>query len=433
MVIVGGGFGGLACARSLARKPVDVLLIDRYDYHRFTPLLYQVATALLTAADIAHPFRAIFRRASNVRCHHAVVTGVDLDQRVVRVSGCDEGEIPYDYLVLATGSENNYFGSASLAAHTLSMKTLAEAQRLRNHIVACLEHAAQTTDEPAREPWLTFVIVGGGPTGVEFTGALLELLKLVLGREYRELTPTSARVVLVEGTDRLLPSFPQRLSRYTQRVLERRGVETLTGALVKEATPDGVTLSDGRWIASRTVVWSAGIRATRIDGVSELAVGNSGRLPTDGCLHLRGRQDVFVVGDLASVHTEDGELPMLSPPAMQEGRYVAHFITDEVRERPVPRPFRYGDRGTMAVIGRNAAVARLWRLRLTGRVGWVTWLIVHLYYLVGFRNRAVVLINWAWNYIRKDRPIRMITQVDPDPLADEPTRPADPTKPAAHG
>lgn len=418
-MIVGGGFGGLACARGLAHKPVDVLLIDRRDYHHFTPLLYQVATALLTAPDIAHPFRAIFRRAPNVRFQHALVSAVDLEQRLVRTHGPGEDEIPYDYLVLATGSENNYFGSAPLAAHTLSMKTLPEAGRLRNHIIACLEHAAQLSNEAERGPWLTFVIVGGGPTGVEFTGALLELLKLVLGREYRELAPGAARVVLVEGTDRILPTFPAALSRYAQRVLARRGVEVVTDTLVQEAMPDGVLLSSGRRIASRTVVWSAGIRATSVPGASQLATEPSGRLPTDERLRLHGQRDVFAVGDLASVRAQNGELPMLSPPAMQEGRYVARVILDAERGSATKRAFRYHDRGTMAVIGRNAAVARLWRLRLTGRTGWLTWLVVHLYYLVGFRNRAVVLINWAWNYVRKDRPIRMITRVDPDPLADE--------------
>jgi NADH:ubiquinone reductase (H+-translocating) len=417
VVIVGGGFGGLACARKLTGRPVEVMLVDRRDYHQFTPLLYQVASALLTAPDISYPFRAAFRNAPNVHFRHAAVTGVDLARRLVHVTSA--GELHYDYLVLATGSENNYFGNQTLAAHTLSMKTLPRAQRLRNHVLACLEHAAQTTDERERGHWLTFVVIGGGPTGVEFTGALVELLKLVLGRDYPELPPAIARIVLVEGTDRILPVLPERLGRYARRVLERRGVEVVTGALVEQATPEGVLLADGQEIASRTVVWSAGIRATELAGVSDLSSSRSRRLPTDEHLRLAGDTGVFAVGDVASVRVDGTELPMLSAPAIQEGRYVAQAILADLRDEQLPEPFRYRDKGTMAVIGRNAGVASVWRLQLTGLLGWVAWLTVHLYYLIGFRNRAVVLVNWAWNYVRKDRPIRMITRIEPDPLADE--------------
>lgn len=416
VVVVGGGFGGLACARRLAGRPVDVLLIDRRDYHQFTPLLYQVASALLTAPDISYPFRAAFRAAGNVHFFHAEVAGVDLQRRVVHTRGGED--VPFDYLVLATGSENNYFGNPELAAHTLSMKTLPQAQRLRNHVLACLEHAAQARHEAERRRWLTFVVIGGGPTGVEFTGALLELLKLVLGREYPELAPQLARVVLIEGADRILPAFPKRLRRYAHRVLEHRGVEVLTGTLVERATPDSVLLADGREIASRTVVWSAGIRATQLAGTDEMPRSRSRRLATDEHLRIAGFPRVFAVGDVASVHIDGRELPMLSPPAMQEGRYVAETILADLRGTRLREPFRYRDKGTMAVIGRNAAVASVGRLQLTGLPGWGAWLTVHIYYLIGFRNRTVVLVNWAWNYLRKDRPIRMITSIEHDPLAD---------------
>lgn len=417
VVIVGGGFGGLACARALADRPVDVLLIDRRDYHQFTPLLYQVASALLTAPDISYPFRAAFRSARNVHFLHTEVAGVDLERRVVQVCGGED--VPFDYLVLATGSENNYFGNPELAAHTLSMKTLPQAQRLRNHVLACLEHAAQARDEAERRRWLTFVVIGGGPTGVEFTGALLELLKLVLGRDYPELPPELARVVLIEGTDAILPTLPARLGRYARRVLARRGVEVLTGTLVERATPERVLFADGREIASRTVVWSAGIRATQLAGTDGLPQSRSRRLTTDEHLRIAGHLRVFAVGDVASVHIDGRELPMLSPPALQEGRYVAQTILADMTGGGLRQPFRYHDKGTMAVIGRNAAVASVWRLQLTGLLGWFAWLTVHIYYLIGFRNRAVVLINWAWNYLRKDRPIRMITNIERDPLADE--------------
>ena len=417
VVIVGGGFGGLACARAFAGRPVEVLLIDRRDYHQFTPLLYQVASALVTAPDIAYPFRAAFRAARNIHFLHAEVTGIDVERRLVHTRGGDE--VAFDYLVLATGSENNYFGNPALAANTLSMKTLPQAQRLRNHVLACLEHAARAPDESERGRWLTFVVIGGGPTGVEFTGALLELLKLVLGRDYPELPPELARVVLVEGTERILPTFAARLGRYARRVLERRGVEVLTGTLVERATPAGVLLADGRELAARTVVWSAGIRATRLPGTEQLPQTRARRLITDERLRLAGHARVFAVGDVASVQLEGRELPMLSPPAMQEGRYVARAVLADMRGRELRTPFRYHDKGTMAVIGRNAAVGSIWRAQLTGRLGWLAWLAVHIYYLIGFRNRAVVLINWAWNYLRKDRPIRMITNIDRDPLADQ--------------
>jgi NADH dehydrogenase len=275
------------------------------------------------------------------------------------------------------------------------------------------------------------VVIGGGPTGVELTGALVELLKLVLGRDYQDLPPALARVVLLEGTDRLLPAFPERLGRHARKVLERRGVEVLTGTLVSQVTPEAVLLSTGDELQARTAVWSAGINATELAGVSELATGRSRRLPTDERLRLAGRREVFAIGDLASVHVDGQELPMLAPPAMQEGRYVASAIVADVCGGAAPGPFRYRDRGTMAVIGRNAAVASLWRLQLTGLLGWMAWLTVHIYYLIGFRNRTVVLVNWAWNYLRKDRAIRMITRIEPDPLADELTAPGMASRPEA--
>jgi NADH dehydrogenase len=429
VVIVGGGFGGLSCARELADTPVDVVLVDRRDYHQFTPLLYQVATALLTAPDISYPFRAAFRDAPNLGFRQAAAGGFDLERQVVRTAA--SGELPYDYLVLATGAENDYFGNQALAAHTLSMKTLPQAQRLRNHVLACLERAAQSEDEAERRRWLTFVVVGAGPTGVEFTGALVELLKLVLGREYRELSPALARVVLVEGTPAVLPPFPTRLGRYARRALERRGVEVLTTALVEDASDDGVRLSDGRVIPSRTIVWSAGVRPSEPIDIVDAPRSRSGRLATDPWLRLPDHPTAFAIGDLASVQGPGGELPMLSPPAMQEGRYVARAILDDVRGTGRGAPFRYRDRGTMAVIGRNAAVARLPRLELTGLLGWLAWLTVHLYYLIGFRNRLVVLLNWAWDYVRKDRPIRMITTSDPDPIVEGAPAANDDAAPAA--
>jgi NADH dehydrogenase len=441
VVIVGGGFGGLACARALDGADVDVLLLDARNYHLFTPLLYQVATALLDPSDIAYPFRTVFRRSANVRFRQARVTGVDFDARQVEVAG--GAPIPYDTLVLATGSANAYFGNPALAERTIGMKALDEAMRLRNHVLSCLERAAQTADPVERAKWLTFVIVGGGPTGVEYAGALAELLGMVLGQDFPELAAGSARVVLVEGADRLLGPFHRRLGAYAADALRDRGVEVRLSTLVREATDSAAVLSSAvekqdSLIGARTIVWSAGVGPTdplrdeksgpdKASGADGGAAGADGggadvvrsrtrRLVVDE--YLRIRPGVYAIGDVASVRPGGGsgsgaELPMLSPPAMQEGRYVARAI----RHGGEPgRPFRYVDKGTMATIGRRAAVAEVGPVRLRGFLGWITWLVVHLYYLIGFRNRAVVLASWGWDYLRRDRPIRLIVRSRYDPV-----------------
>ncbi len=420
VVIVGGGFGGLACARALDGADVDVLLLDARNYHLFTPLLYQVATALLDPSDIAYPFRTAFRRSRNVRFRQARVTGVDFDARQVLVAGGDP--IAYDTLVLATGSTNAYFGNPALAERTIGMKALSEAMRLRNHVLSCLERATQSTDAVERAEWLTFVIVGGGPTGVEYAGALAELLDMVLGRDFPELTPGKRLVVLVEGADRLLGTFHPRLGDYAADTLRSRGVEVRLGTLVREATDRGAVLSSAReqtdaLIGARTIVWCAGVGPADPlpDKDSEsVARSRTRRLEVD--VFLRLRPGVYAIGDVASVRSDgaETELPMLSPPAMQEGRYVARAI----RAGGVPDgPFRYRDKGTMATIGRRAAVAQVGPLRLRGFLGWITWLVVHLYYLIGFRNRAAVLWSWGWDYLRRDRPIRLIIRSSYDPVA----------------
>ncbi len=418
VAIVGGGFGGLACARKLDGKPLDVLLVDARNYFLFTPLLYQVATALLNATDVAFPFRTVFRRSRNVRFHQAYVTDADFDRRTLTTH--TDREISYDYLVLATGSTNDYFGSREIADATLGLKTLGEAQRLRNHALSCLERAAQEEDPGERNRWLTFVVVGGGPTGVEYAGALNELLRLVLGRDYPELRLEESRIILVEGRDRLLAAFSPGLGAYARRVLERRGIEVRVGSLVEEASEERVVLSDGSVIPTRTVVWSAGVRP--FDPVGpEAARSRTARLEVDERLRVRDRPEVFAIGDVASVESGGAELPMLSPPAMQEGRYVARAILDASRGRAAAdtRPFRYKDKGTMATIGRNAAVAELGRLRLKGFPGWVAWLTVHLWYIVGLRNRLAIFARWGWTYVKRDRPIRLIMRVEADRTTDE--------------
>ena len=419
VVIVGGGFGGLACARKLDHGPVDVLLVDGHNYHLFTPLLYQVATALLNPSDIVYPFRTIFRRSPNVRFRQAFVTGVDFNARVV---GTRDGErIPYDHLVLASGSTNNYYGNPELSRFTIGMKTIPEALRLRNHVLTCLELAAR---EPAMEDkrhWLTFVVAGGGPTGVEYSGALAELLKLVLGRDFPELSPSLARIVLVEGNERLLHFFSPELGAYAKRILTDRGIEVQTSTLLKRTVESSVTLSTGEVIKAGTVVWSAGVRPTEPTGNEGLSRSRTHRLEVDEHLRLKEAEDVYAIGDVASFRQGDAELPMLSPPAMQGGRFVARAILAAARGESVKRlrPFHYVDKGAMATIGRNAAVAQTGPLRLSGFIGWLTWLIVHIYYLIGFRNRLAVLASWAWNYIRKDRSIRIIARSEGDPLTEE--------------
>jgi NADH dehydrogenase len=412
VVIVGAGFGGLACARKLNRQPVDVLLLDRRNYHLFTPLLYQVATSLLNPSDIAYPLRAVFRRSPNVRFRQAEVVSVDWEaRRVVTASGRWFG---YDYLVLATGSTDNYFGNEPVARAAIGFKGLEWAQRLRNHVLACLERAAAAAEPAERRRLLTFVVVGGGPTGVEYAGALCELLHLVIGKDYPDIRRDEPRVVLVEGRDRVLGMFPASLGAYAERALRRRGVEVRTGVLVTSADPDRVTLSDGSTVPTATIVWSAGVAPQ--DPLGEAVPRRrSRRVEVGPDLGIPGRPGAFAIGDVASVIWEGEELPMLSPPAMQAGRYVARSILCTVQGAPPPAPFRYVDKGTMAAIGRNAAVASLGPFRLTGFVAWLAWIFVHIYYLIGFRNRLAALMSWAWNYLRWDRPIRIIVEAEPDP------------------
>jgi NADH:ubiquinone reductase (H+-translocating) len=414
VAIVGSGFGGLACARALDRTAVDVLLLDRSGYHLFTPLLYQVATALLNPSDIAYPLRTVFRRSPNVRVHQATVENANFRQKTLHLhTGQD---IPYDYLVLATGSTDNYFGNQRLAEVSIGLKSLEEAARLRNHVLACLERADCEDDPQKRCALLTFVIAGGGPTGVEYSGALGELVELIAGRDFPKVTRHAVRILLVEGRHRLLSTFSERLGRYAERVLTQRGIEVCTGRLVETADEWSVTLSDGTVIPTKTIVWTGGVRPVLLPAERPLALARSNRAQVDPYLRVEGAEHVYMIGDSAAA-TQDGiELPMLSAPAMQQARYVAQAILSEQAGRLSNKPFRYVDKGTMATIGRNAAVAHLrGGLELTGLLGWLAWVFVHIWYLVGFRNRAIALFAWGWNYVRLDRPIRIILQADRDP------------------
>jgi NADH:ubiquinone reductase (H+-translocating) len=415
VIVGGGGFGGLTCARQLDRKPVDVLLLERQGFHLFTPLLYQVATALLNPSDVAYPLRTVFRRSPNVRAWQTTVRAVDLQRQVVLLHPGEE--IPYDYLILATGSTNNFFGNEELASVSIGLKNLEDATRLRNHVLACLERADSEEDPEERRALLTFVIAGGGPTGVEYSGALGELLKLVARRDYPTVRLEDTRVLLVEGQGRLLGTFSERLSRYAERVLTKRGVEVRTKVLVKAADDRQVTFSDGTVVPTRTLVWTGGVRPRAPESRPEPEKSRQGRITVDEFLRVRGTQHAYAIGDVAGATQDGEELPMLSAPAMQAGRYVARAIQDDLVGREPVRPFHYFDKGTMATIGRNAGIAHLrGGVELTGMLGWLAWLFVHVWYLIGFRNKVMAIAGWAWNYIRFDRPIRIILQTPPDPI-----------------
>jgi NADH:quinone reductase (non-electrogenic) len=413
VVIAGAGFAGLTCARALQVAAVDVLLIDRHNYHLFTPLLYQVASALLDPGEIARPVRELIRPLDNVDFRQAEVTGADLERRQLLTN---RGPVPYDYLVLATGSRSDYFGNASLAKHAFGLKELHEGLALRNRVLAQFEASQWVTDPEQRRTMLTFAVVGGGPTGVEMAGALSELIRLVLRKDYRNLKLDEVRVLLLEAGGSLLATFEPPLREAARKSLEKKHVEVVLEAKVEGVTESAIRLAGGREIPAGTVVWTAGVRASDIGGAIGLEVGRQGRIRVDSTLQIPGHPIVFVIGDLAGATdaADRGKpLPMLIPVAMQEGRQVAATIAELVWNGGA-KAFRYKDPGIMATIGRNSAVAELGRVRLSGFFGWLMWLGVHLVNVISFRSRIVVLVNWAWDYLFYDRPIRLIVRAGDD-------------------
>ena len=407
VVIVGAGFAGLQCAQRLSGKPVDVLLVDRNNYHLFTPLLYQVASSLLNPSDIAYPVRTVLRGSPNVRFRGAEVTGVAFEAKEVVTA--DGGRVPYDYLVIATGSATNFFGMASVERAAQGLKDLPEAVALRAHVIRAFEGAARETDPAALRAWLTFVVVGGGPTGVEYSGALSELIHRVLVRDYPELDLGVVRVILIEALDHVLPAFLPALSEDARKRLERLGVEVRLGARLLDVSDGRITLSSGETLAAQTLVWAAGVKPSELDTALDVRRTRSRRIAVDEYLRIPDCRGVFAIGDVAGATQDGRELAMMSPQAMQEGRYVADAILRLERRLPL-RPFRYRDKGIMATIGRHAAVAQVGPLSFKGPTGWFVWLFVHLYFIIGYRNRLLVLISWAWNYVFYDRPIRLITR-----------------------
>jgi NADH dehydrogenase len=416
VVIAGAGFAGLTCARALEHAPVDVLLVDRRNYHLFTPLLYQVASALLDPGEIARPVRELIRPLENADFRQAEVTGADLQLRILLT---DRGPVPYDYLVLATGSRSDYYGNSSLARHAFGLKELHEGLALRNRVLAQFEASRWIEDLERRRVLLTFAVVGGGPTGVEMAGALSELIRLVLRKDYRDLKLDEVRVLLLEAGGSLLAAFDPPLREAARRSLEKKHVEVMLGAKVEEVTDGSIRLTGGKEIPAGTIVWTAGVRASDVGGAIGVELGRQARIKVEPTLQIPGHPVVFAIGDLAGATNEIGEtgggapLPMLIPVAMQEGRQVAATIAELVRKGGA-KPFRYKDPGMMATIGRNSAVAQLGRVKLSGFLGWLMWLAVHLVNVISFRSRIVVLVNWAWDYLFYDRPIRLIVRAGDD-------------------
>lgn len=407
VVIVGAGFGGLHAARALSRANVDVLVLDRNNYHGFWPLLYQVATAGLEPEAIAYPARAILRKYPNTQFRMAEVTGVDFTHKQVLTTGQPE---PYDYLILAAGSANNYFGNDALAAKTYGMKDIDEAEHLRNHVLRAFERAVTEADSTRRAALLTCVIVGGGPTGVELAGAFAELIRHVLRKDYPMLDVAQARVVLIEASDRILASFPPSLQRRAARRLRKMGVEVRLNTAVADVQDGAVLFKGGDQLAAETVVWAAGVRAAALADALPVALGRSARVRVLPTLNLPDQPDVFVVGDMAYLETyKPGQAyPMVAQVAMQQGRQAGRNILALIAGEPL-RPFSYFDKGQMATIGRRAAVFDAFGVRLSGLLAWMGWLFIHIIYLIGFRNRLVVLANWVYNYLTYDRGVRLIT------------------------
>lgn len=404
IVIVGAGFGGLSAALRLRRADAVVTVIDRHNHHLFQPLLYQVATAALSPADIAAPIRAILGRQRNTRVMLGAVSGIDTAARAVLVG---ERRVPYDWLVLATGARDSYFGHDDWAATTLRLKDIEDARRMRRHILLAFERAEDSDDAAERERLLTFVIIGGGPTGVELAGALAELARATLARDFRRIDPKSARIVLVEAGPRLLPAFPPSLSDAASRALTRLGVELRLGMAVNRCDSDGVGLGAER-IDSRTVLWAAGVTASPAAGWLGVAAGSGGRVAVAADLSLPGHPEIFVIGDTALVAGSGGRpLPGVAPVAKQQGHYVARAILARLAGRTVP-PFRYRNVGNLATIGRREAVVDFGWLRLTGRLAWLIWSGAHIYFLIDFRTRLIVALEWLWSYLTYQRGARLI-------------------------
>lgn len=406
IVIVGGGFGGLAAAKALAHAPAEVVLIDRQNHHLFQPLLYQVATAALSPADIAWPIRRILRHQSNALVLMAEVTEIDIERKQVLMGARAE---PYDYLVLASGATHAYFGHDDWAPHAPGLKQIIDATDIRRRILIAFERAEKESDPSTREKLLTFVIVGGGPTGVEMAGAISELTRKALAADFRRIDPRKTRVVLIEEGQKLLPLFPEPLSGYAKQALENLGVEVRVGAPVTHCSADGVRLGDQR-IDAVTIIWAAGVAASPVADWLRVSKDRVGRVVVGPRLEVGDRDEVFAIGDAALVENPQGDaLPGIAPVAKQQGVYVGKLIAARIQGKPDPKPFHYRNAGQLATIGRHTAIVDMGMLQIKGRLAWWFWGLIHIYFLINLRSRLTVAIQWLWSYLTFDRGARLIT------------------------
>jgi NADH dehydrogenase len=404
VVIIGGGFGGLNAARALRRAPVQVVVIDRQNHHLFQPLLYQVATAALNPSDIASPIRRILRGQKNAEVLLAAAEAIDLERRTVVL---EEGMVPYDFLIVATGATHSYFGRDEWCQFAPGLKSIEDALEIRRRVLFAFEAAEREADLALRHAWLTFVIVGGGPTGVELAGAVSEIARHALAKDFRKIDPTQARVLLLEGSPRILPTFVESLSARAKSQLESLGVEVHTGQIVTAIDAEGVCIGEER-IEARTVLWAAGVAASPLARSLQVPLDRAGRVRVEPDLTVPGHPETFVIGDLASVEQDGKLVPGVAPAAIQEGKHAAQNIVRTLEGEP-HLPFHYHDKGSLATIGRAAGIADLGRIKLSGWIAWAAWLFIHIFFLIGFRNRLVVMFSWAWSYFTYDRGARLIT------------------------
>ena len=405
IVIIGGGFAGLYAARGLKNVDAEVTVVDRHNYHLFQPLLYQVATAALNPSDIAAPIRGILRKQKNANVILGDAIGVDMKRKLVQLT---DGELAYDFLVIATGATHSYFGHDEWERSAPGLKTIDDALEIRRRVLLAFEAAERETDPDKQAAWLTFVIIGAGPTGAELAGALSEIARQTMVRDFRRIKSENARVILIEGKDRVLPAYPPDLSEKARRQLVELGVEVITGAVVTDVNEREVRTGD-RVVATRTVLWGAGVQASPLARSLGVPLDRAGHVLVERDLTVPGHKDVFVIGDLAAVKQADGTfVPGVAPAAIQEGQHTALNLERAVAGQPL-RAFRYKDKGSLATIGRAAAVADFGKLRLSGFLAWFAWLAIHIFFLIGFRNRFLVITQWAWAYLTYQRGARLIT------------------------
>ncbi len=415
VVIIGAGFGGLWAARKFSGKPVDVCVIDHHNYHTFFPLLYQVAAAELEPEDIVYPVRSILHRQPNVSFTLGEVIAIDPARKVVQTH---DQNISYDYLIISAGSKPRFFNVEGASQYAFPLRTLDDAVRLRNHILCRFEAAEQEADPALRKQMLTFTIVGGGPTGVEYAGALAELVRMPLRRDYPDLVRNDVKIKLIEAADRLFPGMDRRLHNFTMKRFKRMGIEVQLNTVVSQITPERALLKDGQEVPSETVVWTAGVEGVRLPRNWDFPTRPNGQVPVQSTLQAPGQEDIYVIGDMAHVEQAGHPLLLIATVAIQEGVWAARNVLRQVNGMQ-PRPFEYHDPGMLAVTGRNAAVVRLGRFIITGFPAWIIWVMVHLYRLIGFRNRLVVFINWAWDYVFFDRVVRLIFPLPQSELAEQ--------------